>query len=429
MDKTYIFDTSVIISEPTAIKQFPNADIILPVVLLEEVDKLKKQFNDAGKNARAFVRLLDQISEMGDISVGIMLDNKSIIKVDTTTYPSDFGNSLYGDTHILSCAYHTNKATSGNAVLLTNDINLRVRARALGISCESYVNRELATSELYAGVQYIQDEEAGTKLSKDGSLIAADYEFKLNPNECVIFTDSQGIEIAKGRLRKSRIKYIPTINPWGLAPRNNEQEILIDLIMDPKISLVTVAGNAGTGKTLCTIASALELVLHKKSYEKVIIYRPIQSVGPEIGFLPGSLMEKISVHFGAVMDSFEVLLSGAKQGNGWKQELEMFQKKGRIEMDAITFVRGRSIPNSLIILDEAQNITSKDIKTLLTRAGEGSKIILLGDIEQIDNTALDASNNGLTAVIDKFKNWDAAAHITLVRGERSVLASKAAELL
>ena len=429
MVNTYIFDTSVVISDPYAIKSFDNAEIVLPVALLDEVDKLKKFHGEVGKNARVFIRLLDEISEMGDISVGVMLDNETIVRVDTTTYPNDFGDRLHGDTHILACAYNINKKKE--ATLLTNDINLRVRGRALGLMCDKYNKVGLATSELYAGVQYIKNTEAGTKLSSDGFLMAADYNLELNLNECIVFTNEHGAEISKGRMmRKGKIKAITTSCPWGLVPRNGEQEMLVDLILDPKISLITVAGNAGTGKTLCTLACALELVLHKKAYSKTTIYRPIQSVGEEIGFLPGSLIEKISVHFGAIMDSFEVLLSNnTKQGADWKRDLEMFQKKGRIEMDAITFVRGRSLPNTLIICDEAQNLEPKDIKTLLTRAGDGSKIILLGDIEQIDNDDLDASNNGLTNVIEKFKGWDQFAHITLVQGERSILASKAAELL
>lgn len=430
MVKTYILDTSAIISDPYIIKAFEHSEIILPIATLDELDKLKKFSGEVGKSARVFIRLLDEISSMGDISIGILTDNDNIVKVDITAYPNDFGDRLHGDTRILACAYYVNK-NKEDVVLLSNDINLRVRGRALGLMCEKHEKtKSLITSELYAGVQYIKDEKLAAKLNEDGALTVADHNITLNPNECVIFTNEHGAEMAKGRMvRKGKLKVISKICPWGLVARNSEQEILIDLIMDPKISLATVVGNAGTGKTLCALACALELVLHKKAYGKVIIYRPIQSVGPEIGFLPGSLIEKISVHFGAIMDSFEILLSNNKQGSDWKRDLEMFQKKDRIEMDAITFARGRSIPNALILVDEAQNLEPKDIKTLLTRAGEGSKIVLMGDIEQIDNKDLNATNNGLTSVIEKFEDWDQSAHITLVHGERSILASKAAELL
>ena len=367
---------------------------------------------------------------MGDISIGILTDNDNIIKVDIASYPNDFGDRLYGDTRILACAYYVNK-NKDNVVLLSNDLNLRVRGRALGLMCEKHEKANGSTTELYAGVQYLKNEEAGTKLEADGSISAVEYDLDLQPNEYVVFTNKHGDEISKGRLsKKGKIKIVPKISPWGLVARNSEQEMLIDLIMDPKISLVTAIGHAGTGKSIVSIASCLELVLHKKVYNKVSIYKPIESVGKELGFLPGDLESKLSPIFLSVKDSFEVLFSGSgKAGTDWKRDLEMFQKKGRIEFEPITYIRGRSLPFTLMLMDECQNLDAKDVKTLLTRAGEGSKILLLGDIEQIDNKDLDASNNGLTQVIERFKGWDNFAHITLVHGERSILASKAAELL
>ena len=200
--------------------------------------------------------------------------------------------------------------------------------------------------------------------------------------------------------------------------------------MDPNVDLVTLTGKAGCGKTLITISAALELVLEKQQYNKLVIYRPIQAVGNDIGFLPGDITEKLAPWFQAVMDSFEVLFSSKeKNNNEWKKDLEMFQRKGKIEMEAITYIRGRSIPNAIILVDEAQNLCKEDMKTILTRAGQGTKIILTGDIEQIDNQELDAMNNGLTFVIDKFKESELAGHITFTKGERSRLATKASEIL
>lgn len=202
----------------------------------------------------------------------------------------------------------------------------------------------------------------------------------------------------------------------------------MDLIMDRNVDLVTLIGKAGTGKSLIVLAAALELVVSKHEYEKFIIYRPIQPVGNDIGYLPGTQEEKLAPWFQAVMDNFELLFS-SKGRTDWKRELEMFQNKGRIEMEAITYIRGRSIPNAIILIDECQNLSKEEVKTILTRAGENTKIILTGDIEQIDNSLLDATSNGLTHVIEKFKDEPEAGHITFTQGERSKLATKAAEIL
>jgi PhoH-like ATPase len=251
----------------------------------------------------------------------------------------------------------------------------------------------------------------------------------LNPNECVMFENEHGDGIAMGRKTNgNKIKLIKKTNPWTIHSRNKEQSFAIDLIMDKGVDLVTLIGKAGTGKSLIVLATALELVINRKEYDKFVIYRPIQPVGNDIGFLPGTMEEKLGPWFQAIMDNMETLFQ-FKNGDHWKRELEHFQKKGLIEMEAITYIRGRSIPNAIILIDECQNLSKDDVKTILTRAGENTKIILTGDIEQIDNSSLDATSNGLTYVIEKFKESDLAGHITFTQGERSKLASKAAEIL
>jgi PhoH-like ATPase len=248
-------------------------------------------------------------------------------------------------------------------------------------------------------------------------------------HECVLFESPNGDGISMGRkVSNNKLKLIRKIYPWGVSSRNKEQSFAMDLIMDKGIDLVTLVGKAGTGKSLILLATAIELVISRKEYDKFIIYRPIQSVGNDIGYLPGTMEEKLAPWFQAIMDNFE-LLFGNKVGADWKRDLEMFQKKGKIEMEAITYIRGRSIPNAIILVDECQNLSKEDVKTILTRAGEGTKIILTGDIEQIDNSSLDATNNGLIHVIEKFKDSEMAGHITFTQGERSRLASKAAEIL
>lgn len=436
MRKQYVLDTSTLITDPVAWKHFSNSDVIIPIAVLNELDKLKKQAGEAGKNARVCIRMLDDISDKLDISTGVQLDDDVLVKIDATyrdmSNPAfaGFGDPSYGDTQILACAlsnwmehpYH-------DVTLVSNDINLRVKAKSRNIDAISHEESRYSLSDLYGGAQTIEDEEAGVDLLRDGQLDPRKYGFVLNMNECVLFTTTTGDGIAMGRkVAPDKVKLIRKSYPWNISPRNKEQIFAIDLIMDKNVDLVTLLGKAGTGKSLMVLAAALELVISKKEYDRFIIYRPIQAVGNDIGYLPGTMEEKLAPWFQAIMDNFEVLF-GAKMGADWKRDLEMFQRKGKIEMEAITYIRGRSIPNAIILIDECQNLSKEEVKTILTRAGENTKIILTGDIEQIDNSLLDATSNGLTHVIEKFKNSEMAGHITFTQGERSRLASKAAEIL
>lgn len=430
MTNTYIFDTSVLISDPLSIKAYPDSNILIPITSLDEIDKLKKNAGSVGKSARVFTRLLDDISDKGDISIGVLIDNGAIVKVDTTDYPNNFGTSLYGDNRILACAYAINKSEK-DVVLLTNDINLRIRGRAAGIRCEKYEKNNAITTELYDGVKIVKNAKLGKKLLDGGSLILSEKEnIECFLNEFIMFVDEDGNEISKGRkIKENKLRLVPKIYPWGLSPRNSEQEMAIDLIMDNKLPLVSFVGSAGCGKSLIAIASALELVLNKKAYEKLIIYRPIQAVGSDIGYTPGSISEKLEPWFYAINDHFEQLMGSDGGTNKWKVNLEMYKKKDKIQYEAMTYIRGRSIPNAIILIDEVQNISKEDIKTILTRVGTDSKILLTGDIEQIDAKDLDATNNGLTYVIEKFKGSNLAGHITFKEGQRSALATEASKLL
>lgn len=437
MRTTYIFDTSTLIYDPCAWKQFSHSDVIIPIAVLNELDKLKKQSGEAGKNARVCIRLLDELSDTLDITTGIITDQDTLVKIDATYRDvsgpdyAGFGDPDYGDTQILACAVDIYRQNPGNDVFfVSNDINLRVKAKSRGLNAISHENDKYHVTELYAGFITIEDEEAGLDLQRDGFIDPLKYGFfHLSPNECILFTNSTGDGIALGRkVARDKIKLVKKVFPWNIAGRNQEQIFAMDLIMDKKIDLVTLIGKAGTGKSLIVLATALDLVISKKEYDKFIIYRPIQPVGNDIGYLPGTMEEKLAPWFHAIMDNFEVLFSN-KGGNDWRRDLEMFQKKGKIEMEAITYIRGRSIPNSIILIDECQNLNKEEVKTILTRAGEGTKIILTGDIEQIDNSLLDATNNGLTHVIEKFKSSDLAGHITFTKGERSKLASEAADIL
>lgn len=436
MRKTYVLDTSTLIYDPCTYKQFPHSDVIIPIAVLNELDKLKKGSSEAGKNARVAIRLLDEISNKGDISTGILLDDDILVKVDATyldcSLPpyTGLGDPTYGDTQILACTqanWHSHPER--DVTLVSNDINLRVKCKARGIEAESHEGDRYSLSDLYAGAQSIVNEDAGLALQQSGTIDPAEFGVWLQPNECVLFQADNGDVISMGRkIAADKIRVIRKSYPWNITPRNKEQMFAIDLIMDKNVDLVTMIGKAGTGKSLMVLATALELVLGRKDYDKFIIYRPIQPVGNDIGYLPGTMEEKLAPWFSAIMDNFEILFS-TKNGGDWRRELEMYQKKGKIEMEAITYIRGRSISNAIILVDECQNLSKEDVKTILTRAGEGTKIILTGDIEQIDNSLLDATSNGLTHVIEKFKDSGLAGHITFTQGERSRLASKAAEIL
>jgi PhoH-like ATPase len=432
MRKTLVFDTSALIYDPCAWKQFPHHDLIIPMAVLEELDKLKKQSDQAGRNARVCVRFLDEIKDKGQISTGILLDNDVLLKVDATFIDiSDgrYGDPTYGDSKILACLVATSQNDrSRDVTLISNDLNLRVKSEAFGIPAISHQGQSQLINELYSGVRVVDNEELGLDLASNGVIDPRVLGIPLHPHECVLFQGDNEDGIALGRkVGADKLRLVKKHYPWNIRSRNKEQAFAIDLIMDPNLDLITLIGRAGTGKSLMALASALELVVSKREYDKLIIYRPIQTVGKDIGYLPGSISEKLAPWFQAIMDNFELLFSN-KVGSDWKKDLEMFQKKGRIEMEAITYIRGRSIPNCIILVDECQNLSREEVKTILTR-GEGTKVVLTGDLEQIDNSDLDATSNGLTYTIEKFKDSEFAGHITLTQGERSRLASTAAEIL
>jgi PhoH-like ATPase len=434
MRKTYVVDTSALINNTSIWQDFPNSDIIIPIATINELDQLKKQSGSVGQNARVCIRLLDNISEKGNIAEGILLENNTLLKIDATyldlTQPQyqGWGDPTYGDTQILACLY-SHWLSNNDVCLISNDINFRVKAKSRSVSAISHQKDSHSVSDLYSGVQVINNEEAGSHLLQHNFLNPQDYDLDLFPHQCVIFQNNNGEEIALGRKSAhNNLKLIKKSYPWGISSRNTEQSLAIDLLMDKEIDLITLIGKAGSGKSIVALAAALELVISKKEYQKLIIYRPIESVGKDIGFLPGELNEKLAPWFSAIMDNFEVLFSN-KHGADWKRDLEMFQKKGRIEFEHIGFIRGRSIPNSVLLIDESQNLSISETKTILTRAGIGTKLIFTADIEQIDSPALDATNNGITHIIEKFKNSEIAGHIILVKGERSRLATISSEIL
>jgi PhoH-like ATPase len=432
MRKIFVMDTSVFVYDPNSYTSFAGNDVLIPITVLDELDKIKKFPNESGKNARVSIRNLDLISNLGEIHNGIQIDNDIIIKIDTSAYGAIGLDPTYGDSKILACAAKAKENNPNSKIILVSkDINLRTRAKAFGLIAQDYEKDKIPSKDLYDGFQTIKDQDAGLNLFDLGYISVNDYGLHdLYPNECMLFTGNDGKGIAAGKRVGDKIRLIKDKSPWNLKLRNKEQLFATDLILDNTIPLVTIIGKAGSGKTLCAIASALELVIEKKQYDSLIIYRPIQPMGNDVGYLPGTLDEKLDPWFTPIDDAFAFLFSDkSKKKDGWKIQLHQYLDNGTIQKEALTYIRGRSIPNSLILIDECQNLSKEEVKTILTRAGTNSKIILTGDIEQIDNSYLDATNNGLTYVVEKFKDSELAGHITFEKGERSPLASKAAEIL
>ncbi len=429
----FVLDTSVIVTDPKCLQSFPNAEIIIQIGVLTELDKIKKYPSEVGKNARLFIRTLDKLCERGDLCTGIQLsENNSKLVINSEKTNSDLGDPTYVDNRILSCAISLkSKAPDDEIVVVSRDINLRIRARACGLAAQDYDHKKTLTNEFYSGVKRIQNEKLGKELneSQDKYVVCDDYLNKeLLPNECVCFTGEDGRVISIGRKYKNEIHYVNGTKPWGLSTRSAEQAFSVDMLMDTRVPLVSLVGTAGTGKTLLSVACALESVINAKNYSRFIVYRPIQPVGTEIGYLPGDMEEKLDPWMAAIKDSFDFLTSNAKgRRSNWRDKFSQYSE--RIDLEALTYIRGRSISNAFILMDEAQNISREEAKAILTRVGHGTKIVLTGDVEQIDNRNLDAENNGLSYVIEKFKHSELAGHITLTKGERSPLATLSAKVL
>lgn len=436
-DTTYVLDTSVLMTDPLIFKSLPNSQVIICLTVLEELDKRKKFGDEGGKNARAAIRLLDEVSDLGDISTGVLIDNNCLVKIDTEQYSTEkFGNALYGDTRIIACA-HALEQQFGNVVLLSNDINLRIRAKSIGIQAEHHERNSDLVSELYSGFKTIKDVIAGDLLLSEGWIEASEFEIEAYPNQFIIFTDRADNFMCVGRMvSENRINLVERHFPWSLKPRNLEQEMAVDLLLDTNVPLVSLVGKAGSGKTLAATACAMQLVLEEKKYNKIIIFKSMQPLdkSEETGFLPGNLQEKLSPFFSNIDQAIEFLFThkGSKKlqnPDRWRLELEGFMKKGLIQYQPLTYIRGQSIKDAVVILDEAQNISKSNMKSFLTRAGENTKVILTGDIDQIDNEKLDPINNGLTQIIDRFKCSPLAGNLVLNKCERSKLAEEAVRLL
>jgi PhoH-like ATPase len=431
MKKIYVLDTNVLLDDPNAIYTFEDNDVIIPSVVLQEIDSKKKLMDELGRNARYVSRQLDKLREKGKLHETVKLPNGGTLTVvsppkESEVYDSFLNDSV--DTAIVAVANEIQKSKPDfPVVVVSRDVLVRVKADPY-VYADDYLNDKVlsAKEDKYMGFTEVHvDKEDIDIFFKEKKLI---YHEDVPDNHYVILKSGQSSALTRysdGYLRPL-YQYNEDEMVYGLEAKNVEQRLALDLLLDKKIPLVTLSGKAGTGKTLLALASALRQSHDEDAYNKVIVARPIVSMGKDLGALPGELEDKLRPWMQPIYDNLEFLFNCKTQEELTKL---LVGYENLIQVEALTYIRGRSIPNQFIIIDEAQNLTKHEVKTILTRVGEGSKIVLIGDPDQIDNPYLDAYSNGLTYVIEKMKHLSITGHITLTKGERSDLAQICADIL
>jgi PhoH-like ATPase len=443
LKKVFILDTNILLNDPASIFKFDDNDVVIPISVIEEVDTFKKELSETGRSARELSRKLDRLRERGTLSSGIKIfedrDDSGNLFVylgqNMEVLPDVLADNT--DNHILAIALTLQKqfGDARRVILITKDTNLRIKADAFGITAEDFEADKVTVSELYTGFSNIKVDAATiSEFYQKRQIVIPKTNFF--PNQFVILADENDEnQCCYGMFDESE-GAIRMLEPqaegvWGIYPRNLEQTFALEALLDDNIKLVTLSGSAGTGKTLMAIAAGLGKTTDEDEYQKLLVARPIFPLGKDLGFLPGDLDEKLNPWMQPIFDNLELLLGGGSHSRQ-KRLSKSYQElinQGMLQVEPLTYIRGRSLPNQFFVVDEAQNLTPHEIKTILTRAGEGTKIVLTGDPYQIDNPYIDSENNGLTYVIEAFKKEKIAAHVTLQRGERSELATLAATLL
>jgi PhoH-like ATPase len=429
MVKNYILDTNVLIHDPKSIFNFQDNNVIIPFPVIEEIDKLKTRNDKVAKSARDVNRLLDDFRENGNLRKGINLENGGFLKIEAldekdVDIPKYFGQSK--DDHILFYAKHINERDKNiETIVVSKDLNIRVKASAIGLKAEDYLTDKIDIKVLPDGYFEIEKSKSLDEkeyLDKDEIQPLLPEESEINPNTYIKYGESYYIFNEEEKFEKINLSYDNEF--YSIKPRNIEQLFAFNALFNENIKFVTLVGIAGTGKTLVSLAGGLTQVVELKKYEKLMVSKPVIPMGKDIGYLPGSIEEKMRPWLKPIYDNLEFLFSG----KGKKPD-DYLEKREILEIEVLSYIRGRSIPDQFIIIDEAQNLTPAEVKTILTRVGENTKIVLTGDPYQIDNPYLDSSSNGLVYAASKFKNTNIAAHITMKKGERSELATLAAEIL
>lgn len=431
--KSFIVDTNVLLYDPECIFRFGDNNVIIPVTVLEELDRLKRVPGDLGKNSRAVVRILDSLKGRGEgnLHTGVSIIGGSTIRViaEYSKKAENFTLSLdVPDNRIILTAFQL--MTNGERVVfVSKDLAARVKAQSVGIEAEDYENLKVAYESLSKGIQRIEtDKHSIDTFYKDGA-VPIDGTHSFLHNEYAVLTspeNSSAVGIYNAKLKQLE-PLMKMTHVWGVKPKNVEQRCAIDLLMRDDVKLICLTGQAGTGKTLLALATGLRKVFDESQYSRILVSRPIVPLGRDIGYLPGSKEEKLYHWMQPIYDNLEYLCDSL--GNEPSETLKWVMDSKKVEMEAVTYIRGRSLPKMFIIIDEAQNLTPHEVKTIISRAGEGTKVVLTGDASQIDNPYLDKDSNGLTFTISRFSNQPIFGHILLEKTERSELAALAADIL
>lgn len=440
--RTYVLDTNVLLYDPGALFVFDEHRVVIPMTVIEEIDRFKKDLNETGRNARTISRYLDSLRSQGSLREGVELQSGGQLRVDYQSHGPDLPITWGPDTNdnrILRSVLRLQR-DEGSAVLITRDTNMRLKCDALGIRAEDYQNARIEVDDHYSGIsEHAVSSDVVDQLYANGHCPIGLLEKRVWPQEiCILNAEDQQGKTAMTRydLEREQLRLIGRHKEgvWGIFARNKEQLFALELLLDDSISLVTLNGVAGTGKTLLAIACGLRKVADEGVYRKLLVSRPIFPLGRDVGYLPGDISEKMNPWMQPIFDNLEHLLSSRNDhtpGRSKEREpnYQYLLDQRIIQVEALTYIRGRSIPRQFLIVDEAQNLTPHEVKTVLTRAGEGTKVVLTGDPNQIDNPYVDALSNGLTYTVERFKESSAAGHVTLRKGERSQLAELAAKLL
>ena len=455
--RIYALDTNVLLHDPTSLFRFEEHDVFIPMTVLEELDEKKKGASEVSRNGRQVSRFLNELIELGkqhDLGDGLELSNPQGIKLKRGAsvgrlyfqHRTSSNGHAKADNQILSAVIELRDQNPGrDVILVTKDINLRIKASINGIVAEDYENDRALDdfSLLYTGSAQLPEDfwerhpevRSWTERGRTFYEVNRREEDDWHPNQCLYLPGENAVELRVLHLDETDATLVllddhshANHHVWGIGARNREQNFALNALMDPDIDFVTLLGNAGTGKTLLALAAGLAQVMDQQRYREIIMTRATVSVGEDIGFLPGTEEEKMTPWMGALTDNLEVL-TNPEEGGSWARQATNDLLASRIKIRSLNFMRGRTFLSRYLIIDEAQNLTPKQMKTLITRAGPGTKIVCLGNVEQIDTPYLTETTSGLTYAVDRFKNWAHSAHITLRRGERSRLADFAAETL
>ncbi|GAA0350637.1 PhoH family protein [Bacillus horti] len=445
MKKVYVLDTNVLLQDPHAIYSFEDNEVVIPAVVLEEIDSKKRYMDEIGRNARYVSRLLDQYRQKGKLHLGVQLEHGGTLRVELNhkSYQKlqDILVEKTNDNRIIAVALNLldefqTKGEHVPVILVSKDALVRVKSEVFGLQAEDFLSDQVIQySKSYTGYMTVNVEKEKIDLFYSQQYLEiASLSFTQHwyPHQFIVLKDKYGSSssaIGRISLDKQRVLPLKQHNEehvWGVKARNVQQKMLIDLLLDDQIPLVTITGKAGTGKTLLSLAAGLLKIEDEHKYQRMLVARPVVPLGKDIGYLPGEKEEKLRPWMQPIFDNLQYLFHTKKAGD---LERILAGMNKTIEVEALTYIRGRSIPDQFIIIDEAQNLTKHEAKTILTRVGEGSKLILMGDPEQIDHPYLDESNNGLTYVVEQFKEYAISGHVKLEKGERSQLAQLAAKIL